>query len=193
MVGERRAVARAGRYAQRGRAVKTLYLLRHAKSSWKDAAIDDADRPLSKRGRRAAKAMGEHLLRSEIAPAQVLCSPSRRTRETLERLQRALPDALPVRYEQAIYLAEAPALLRRLSRLSDSLASVMIIGHNPGLEMLARMLVCGGDEDARGRLARKFPTCALATLAAGIESWHDLAPGSATLRAFVVAGDLVTA
>jgi phosphohistidine phosphatase len=173
--------------------VKTLYLLRHAKSSWKNAALDDFDRPLNKRGRRAAKAMGDHLLRLSITPAQVLCSPSRRTRETLERIQRRLPVALPVRFEQAIYLAEAHTLLARIHRLSDSLASVMIIGHNPGLEMLACTLTQGGDEEARGKLARQFPTGALATLHADIDSWHDLVPGGAVLDAFVVAGDLADA
>ncbi len=171
--------------------MKTLYLLRHAKSSWKNSGLDDFDRPLNRRGRRTAAAMGHYLLEREIAPAQVLCSPSKRTRETLERVQRRLPMALPVRFEQGIYLAEAPSLLRRLHRLSESLASVMIIGHNPGLEMLARTLTCGGDEDAKGRLARKFPTCALATVTAAIDSWHDLAPGGASLDAFVVAADLV--
>lgn len=173
--------------------MKTLYLLRHAKSSWKDASLEDFDRPLNKRGRRAAKALGDHLQRLSISPAQVLCSPSRRTRETLERVQRRLPVALPVRFEQAIYLAEAHTLLGRIHRLSDSLASVMIIGHNPGLEMLARMLTQGGDEAARGKLARKFPTGALATLHADIDSWHDLTPGGAVLDAFVVAADLVEA
>ncbi|MBL8660241.1 MAG: histidine phosphatase family protein [Rhodospirillales bacterium] len=173
--------------------MKTLYLLRHAKSSWEDKACDDFDRPLNKRGRHAAKAMGDHLLACDITPAQVLCSPSKRTRETLERVQRRLPTALPVRFEQGIYLAEPTTLLRRLRRLSQSLASVMIIGHNPGLEMLARTLTCGGDEQAKGRLARKFPTCALATLTADIEGWHDLAPAGATLDAFVVASDLAQA
>lgn len=170
--------------------MKTLYLLRHAKSSWKKAALDDFDRPLNQRGRRAALAMGVFLLEQNIAPAQVLCSPAKRTRETLERVQRRLSFALPVRFEQGIYLADPTTLLQRLQRLSESLASVMIIGHNPGLEMLARTLVCGGDDDARGRLARKFPTGALAILSAEIESWHDLTPGCASLDAFIVAKDL---
>lgn len=170
--------------------MKTLYLLRHAKSSWKNTALDDIDRPLNRRGRQAALAMGEFLRDRDIAPAQVLCSPATRTRETLERVQRRLPVALPVRYEQGIYLADSTTLLRRLHRLSDTLGSVMIIGHNPGMEMLARTLIHGGDEDARGRLARKFPTCALAILSTEIESWHDLAAGGASLDAFIVAKDL---
>lgn len=170
--------------------MKTLYLLRHAKSSWKDTTLDDFDRPLNRRGRQAALAMGDYLREREIAPAQVLCSPSKRTRETLERAQRRLPIALPVRFEQGIYLAEPMTLLRRIRRLSDSLVSVMVIGHNPGLEMLARTLTCGGDDDAPGRLARKFPTCALAILTTEIESWHDLTAGGASLDAFIVASDL---
>lgn len=170
--------------------MKTLYLLRHAKSSWKNTSLDDFDRPLNRRGRQAALAMGDCLAEQGFAFGQVLCSPSQRTRETLERVQRRLPVALPVRFEQGIYLADERALLARLQRLGDSLGSAMIIGHNPGLEMLARILIHGGDEAARGRLARKFPTCALAILSADINGWHDLAPGGASLDAFIVSDDL---
>lgn len=169
--------------------MKTLYLLRHAKSSWKTAGLADIDRPLNKRGQRAAKAIGEHMRERKIALDQVLCSPSQRTRETLERLERALPASLPVRVEKAVYLAEAPLLLRRVRRLSDSLASVMIVGHNPGLEELAAILADGtegADTSTRERMAEKFPTGALATLSADIDHWHDLAAGGAHLRGFFV-------
>lgn len=166
--------------------MKTLYLLRHAKSSWKNAGLDDIDRPLNKRGQRAAEVIGEHMRERQIAPAQVLCSPSQRTRETLERIERALPAALPVRYEKALYLAQALVLLRRVRRTSDSLASLMIIGHNPGLEELAMMLTDHGNGSAGERLVGKFPTGALATLSAELDHWHDLDTDGAKLRGFFV-------
>lgn len=170
--------------------MRTVYLLRHAKSSWKDEALDDFDRPLAKRGRREAAALGAHLAAHRIAPAQVLCSPARRTRETLERIQDALGAPLPTRFERAIYMAEAPDLLRRLRRLSDTLASAMLVGHNPGLERLAAILASAGDERLRRRMAEKFPTAALAVIVADIDHWADLQAGCGRIEAFVSARDL---
>jgi phosphohistidine phosphatase len=170
--------------------MKTVYLLRHAKSSWADTALDDADRPLSKRGRQTAKRLGRYLLAHGITPAQVLCSPSKRTRETFERLQKSMGTSVAARFEQALYLADAPSLLRRLKRLSDGLPSVMLIGHNPGLERLALLLAPAGEEMARDRLAEKFPTGGLAVVTADINHWQELRPGSAYLTAFIRPRDL---
>jgi phosphohistidine phosphatase len=173
--------------------MKTLYLLRHAKSSWKQDALADIDRPLSKRGRAAAEAVGGFLAAHHIEPGQILCSPAKRTRETLEYMQRRFDAALPTRFEKGLYLAEAPALLRRLRRLSDSIASLMIIGHNPGLERLALILIGDqGDEAARQALGMKFPTGALAEIACAMEHWADLAPGSGSLERFVRPKDLLS-
>ena len=98
--------------------------------------LDDFDRPLNKRGRAAAKAMGRYLTEAGIQPSQVFCSSAKRTRETLERVQEGLGAAVPVRFEKGLYMADAPSLLRRMKRLNDSLASVMLIGHNPGSNAL---------------------------------------------------------
>lgn len=173
--------------------MKTIYLLRHAKSSWKDKAAEDIDRPLNKRGRKAAAAMADYLTAQGIAPAQILCSPARRTRETLEQMEEKLNSAIPIRFEKGIYLAEAPTLLRRLRRLSDALPSVMVVGHNPGLERLALMLAGDGEPEARDRLAQKFPTGALAVLTAEAEHWRALEPGCGYLASFVRPKDLAEA
>jgi phosphohistidine phosphatase len=170
--------------------MKTLYLLRHFKSSWKDKDLEDFDRPLGKRGRRAAALMAGYVARNGIVPTQILCSPSRRTRETLDRMLDSFGGAVPTRFEKGVYLADAPVLLRRLRRLGDT-ASVMIIGHNPGLETLAKSLAGSGEEAVRTRLASKFPTGALAVLSAEIENWRDLEAGCARLDAFVCPRDLV--
>lgn len=165
--------------------MKTVLLLRHAKSSWKDAALADIDRPLSKRGRAAAKQMGDYLAREKWLPSQVLCSPSKRTRETLDCIQDAFGEAVPIRFEKGIYLAEAPMLLRRLRRLSDSLGSVLVIGHNPGLEHFAAMLTEGEDSALRRAMAAKFPTGTLAAIGCEIDHWTELKPASGRLEAFV--------
>ena len=159
-----------------------LFVLRHAKSSWDDPALGDHDRPLAPRGRRAAKAMAGHLRRERIAPDLVLCSSARRTRETLDLIAPALGDDVAVSVEADLYAASAGDLLERLRAVADDIESVMLIGHNPGLEQLALRLATSGDDLPDMR--RKFPTGALATLSfAG--GWRDLAPGSAELIDFV--------
>lgn len=170
--------------------MKSVYLLRHAKSSWKEEGVDDIDRPLSKRGRAAAKAMRRHLAEKKLLPAQILCSPARRTRDTLAIVQGAFATAVPIRFEKGIYMAEPQTLLRRLKRLGDSLDAVMIVGHNPGLQQLALILSEGRDSEIRRDLAVKFPTGALAVVRFETEHWSGLDIGGALLEAFVRARDL---
>jgi len=159
--------------------MKRLLLLRHAKSSWDEPGLADHERPLTARGRRASKLMAEHLEQEGITPALVLCSSSKRTRETLERIGL---DETEERIEDDLYGASAGDLLEALHRLPDEVESVMLIGHNPGIEDLAIQLAGSGPEIARMR--QKFPTAALATL--DFEGgWRGLAPGGAALVGFV--------
>jgi phosphohistidine phosphatase len=162
--------------------MRRAFLLRHAKSSWKESGLADHDRPLAPRGWKATKPLREHLRREAVAPAVVLCSSARRARETLEGIAPALAKDVPVRIERELYTASAQRLLERLRALDDELDSVLVIGHNPALEQLALTLSGGGEPlDA---LRRKYPTGALATLEfAG--SWSELASGSAELTDFV--------
>lgn len=129
-----------------------LYLLRHAKSSWKDASLPDHDRPLAPRGRRASKAIGRYLRDQDVVPELVLCSSAKRARQTLERLG---PAGLDARIEPELYGASAHELLARLRSVPEQVGSVMLIGHNPAMQQLAYELA--GLDD-------KFPTAALATL-----------------------------
>ena len=162
---------------------RVLHLLRHAKSSWEDQGVADHDRPLASRGRKAAKRIAKHVRSEGIAPSLVLCSSSRRTRETLERIR---PDG-DVQIERDLYGASAPELLERLRRVPDTTESVMLIGHNPAIQDLTLELAGRGDrlEDVE----RKFPTCALATLELS-NGWGELEPGSAELVGFVRPKDL---
>jgi phosphohistidine phosphatase len=149
--------------------MKQLYLLRHAKSSWKDTSLPDHDRPLAGRGRRAAKAIARHLREQRIEPELVLCSTARRARETLERLEPALGTP-SVQVEGDLYAASAPQLLERLRNVPDKVESVMLIGHNPGLQELALDLARASP--AVRDVATKYPTAALATLAFPAWSWQ---------------------
>ena len=166
----------------------TLYVLRHAKSSWSDPALPDEDRPLAPRGRRAAKSVAKHLVREGIAPELVLCSPARRTRETLELLRPALATATVVAVEDELYGASAGALVTRLRAIPEAVASVLLIGHNPALQDLILALALPGSE--RDRLAEKFPTAALATLTFGAATWEQLADRGGLLAAYVVPREL---
>lgn len=164
--------------------------MRHAKSSWEDPGHRDAERPLAPRGRRAARAMAEHLRREGIRPALILCSPARRTHETLELVAPAMP-GVPTRVEQELYGASDEDLLLRLRELPATVPSVLLIGHNPGLQALAVALTGSGERDALVRLRAKMPTGALATLQAPVSTWRDLGAGGAELVAFVTPRELV--
>ncbi len=160
-----------------------LYLLRHAKSSWSDPTLPDHERPLSPRGRRDAKRIAGHLLEHGVTPELVLCSTSKRTRETLELVRPAL-GAATVELEPELYGASAQTLLERVRAVPESVASVMLIGHNPGLEDLALFLASAGPE--LERLETKFPTAALATLMRPAATWSRLSGADAVLAAYVV-------
>jgi phosphohistidine phosphatase len=164
-------------------------LLRHAKSSWDDPALPDRLRPLAPRGIRAVEAVARHLRAAEVAPDLVLCSPARRAVQTWESVARGVPPDTAVEIEEAIYHADGDDLLVRLREVPSGIESVLLVGHNPGLQDLAVDLVGSGDAGLRERLVTKFPTGALATLDVQGE-WHDLNRGGAGLLAFVVPRDL---
>lgn len=168
--------------------MKRLYLLRHAKSSWDDPGLADHDRPLAPRGRRAADRLGRHCKREGIRPALVLCSSATRARDTLERIRPGLGPQARVEADRGLYAASATELLERLRRLPDALPSVMLVGHNPGLQELALLLVHEGA--GRERLEGKLPTGALATLTLRRLTWSGLHPGDAQLTELVRPRDL---
>lgn len=168
--------------------MRRVYLLRHAKSSWKNRSLADRDRPLAGRGKRAAKAVAGHIEAEGIRPDLVLCSPARRSRETLERVEAAFGDRVEARFEEALYGAGEAELLARLRALPPELDSVMIVGHNPGLEDLALGLASEGAE--RARMEEKYPTAALATIDLPAHDWSAIERSSGALVAYVRPRDL---
>jgi len=161
----------------------TLYLLRHAKSSWADSSLADRERPLAARGRRDSKRIAKHLLRNAIEPGLVLCSTAERARETLELLRPSLAGSA-IDLEDELYGTSADTLLERLRLVPDEVESVMLIGHNPALQDLALVLASAGAE--LERLEAKFPTAALATLALTSSTWPQLSRNEAVLAHWVV-------
>jgi phosphohistidine phosphatase len=172
--------------------VKTVLLLRHAKSAWSDAGLADHDRPLSRRGERAAEAMADHLSRKAPRPDLILCSTAVRARQTLAPLMHRLAaPAPPLALEKGLYLASEAALFARLQAIEDSVGTVLLIGHNDGIWQLAAALAQRGRAASLAALQEKFPTGALAVLRSPAEHWRQLAIETAELAAFVRPRDLV--
>ena len=172
--------------------MKTLYLLRHAKSAWDDFAVPDFDRPLAPRGQRAAVALGDHLVASGAGawPERVVCSPARRARETAERVVARLTPAPVIEQQEALYLSGWSAALAVVQRVPDSLRRVMVVMHNPDIQELALALIGSGDLALRRTLAERFPTGGLAVLGFSGLEWQRLAPKGGVLLDFVRPRDL---
>lgn len=171
--------------------MKTVLLLRHAKSAWDSTAQNDHDRPLNRRGERAADILADHLASQGPRPDLILCSTAMRTRQTLAPLVKALGlPAPPISLEKELYLASEDALLERLQALTEDVQTVLLIGHNDGIGQLAGTLAGYGREPALGQLREKYPTGALATLRFANGRWSALVPGACELLAFVRPRDL---
>ena len=164
--------------------MRQLLLLRHAKSAWDDAAVPDRDRALNARGRRAAVLMREAMRDLGLAPDVVLVSPARRTLETLEALE-PWDDTPLVEPLDALYLANKATLLDALRAIPETVRSVLLIGHNPGMHDLALTLANGRPVGDAGRaLAKGYPTGTLAEFTLAVP-WHTIGAGSGRLVRFV--------
>jgi len=167
--------------------LKTLYLVRHAKSNWDDPGLPDRERPLAARGRKAAAILAGHIERSGVSPALVLCSPARRTMDTLRLISGSFREPVEILVEDELYGAPMGGLLRRLRKVPATTPSVMVIGHNPGIHELALALARSVDD--LKQLKGKFPTGAMVTLAVP-GAWKDLGDEAADLREFALPREL---
>ena len=167
--------------------MKRLHLLRHAKSSWDDAGLDDHERPLAPRGRRAADQIARWLSESDVRPQLVLCSTALRTRQTLERVHEALGSP-EVGYLSGLYHAPGEALLARIRALPETLDEVLFVGHNPGLADLA--LGLGAESAERRRIEAKLPTGALVSFELDVAEWADVTPESGRIVDVVLPREL---
>lgn len=165
-----------------------LMLLRHAKSD-RPAGVADLDRPLNPRGYRTAPLMGRYLAAENLRPEHVVVSPACRTRETWEPVRTALggPDATLVR---EIYEAPDSALLSVIRRTPPDARSLLMIGHNPGLQDIALRLVGAGVPAERHKLAAGFPTGALAVIDFEVAAWSEVRAAAGRLERFVLPREL---
>lgn len=169
--------------------MRRLMLLRHAKSNWPEG-MPDRERPLAARGRETAPVMGRYLADELLLPDLVLVSPARRTLETWELVAPMLTEKPPSHIEPRIYEAPSHRLLQVVQEVEPPVATLLMIGHNPGFEELASSLISHGDRYAAARMSQKYPTCGLAVLDFEIEDWRDLALRSGRLDRFVTPASL---
>ena len=163
--------------------MKKVTLFRHAKSGDKNNPdIDDFRRPLAQKGLKAAPKMGEAMRGAKLTPDLILCSPSVRTRQTLELAATEAWDSHPdVRFEKRLYEASSAALLKALKELPSNVTHVMVVGHNPGLQELAARLA-PPDSEARHQFREKLATAAIVSFSFGVGDWKDLKPGAGQLQ-----------
>lgn len=164
---------------------KRLILIRHTKSSWDDANLTDHDRPLNKRGRRAAANIGNWLASRGYLPDEVISSDALRTAETWKVIAAALPAAPEPRYEHKLYQAAADTMLAVLRHAKGEV--VLMLGHNPGISEFAQRLVARAPLHAE---FQRYPTGATLVAEFPTDDWADAAFGSATPDDFVVPRDL---
>jgi len=170
---------------------RRILLLRHAKSAWDEPGLEDYERPLAPRGRRAAAVMGVYLRDEALVPDLVLCSGARRAVETWEIAAHELPKPPAVEHDPALYMVTAERLLKRLRKLPEAVKSVLVVGHEGGIDVLARRLIADGAAPLRRRLAEKFPTAALAVIAVAAGEWPALQERSGTIIRFSAPKDLI--
>ncbi|KAJ54791.1 phosphoglycerate mutase [Actibacterium mucosum KCTC 23349] len=162
-----------------------LILVRHAKSSWGDPAAEDIDRPLNKRGQKAAPEIAKWLNSKGYIPAEVVSSPARRTLETWDRMAPHFPDTALIRREPDLYLAPPSTMLNSLQNCAAD--PVMMLGHNPGIAGFAAALLASPPDHPR---FRDYPTCSTLVAAFEASDWAEVQPGSGKVLDFTIPADL---
>ena len=150
--------------------MKTLYLLRHAKSSWKDKTLPDHERPLNSRGRKAAETMSSFLKQERVKPDLILSSSAVRARETVDIMMRSVMRGIELRFDERIYGAPLEKLMEVVTQIDKEAHSALLVGHNPGLEELLQTLT-GKTET--------MPTAALAKITFKTSVWNNIVKGGA--------------
>lgn len=164
--------------------MRRLVLFRHAKAEPAEGYVEDFDRPLTRQGREAAAGMADWLNDQGVVPDLVICSPSARTRGTWMAAAAAFDPPPATIYEELVYEADAATLLSIVQSTDGEVQTLMLVGHNPGMEALAALLAASAEPDVADRFERKFPTAAVAILDFEDIPWAAVEEKSAWLYAF---------
>ncbi|CAN5375612.1 histidine phosphatase family protein [soil metagenome] len=171
--------------------MKRLTLLRHAKSDWDDPVKRDFDRPLNRRGERAASLIGNFAQKMNMEFAYLVASPAVRVVETLDMFFEGYGRRVETQWDRRIYLASSVTLTDVIRDMPADVENALLVGHNPGLEDLVLALVADdGTNPLREDVEVKFPTASLAVLELDVKRWEDVASGSARLLSFTRPRDL---
>ena len=170
--------------------MKILTLLRHAKSGWDDPVMPDFDRPLNKRGRKAARTIGREMRAQGLEFDRVVASPAVRVVETLGDVADGYGDSIRPDYDRRIYLASVTTLLDVIHETDDSADRLLLVGHNPGLELLAILLTHDDGNRLRREIEVKYPTATLAEISLPVEHWSEVAEGIGKVDRFIRPRDL---
>jgi phosphohistidine phosphatase len=163
---------------------RRLILLRHAKSAW-PGGVADVERPLAERGRKAAPVIGAYMAREKLIPDLALVSPARRAQETWKLVREALSKKVALRDAPGVYEVSAERILDVIRTVEPGIRTLLVVGHNPGMENAASLLVADGDADAMDRMKEKFPTAGLAVIDFDVDGWDEVATGTGYLERFV--------
>ncbi|MFC0685990.1 SixA phosphatase family protein [Novosphingobium clariflavum] len=162
--------------------MKTLGIFRHAKSDWNDARLRDFDRPLNKRGRKGAALMGLHIRDHAVRWNRILASPAVRAAQTIELAEEAAGESPAITWDRRLYLASSAILMDVLREQTTDPGTLMLVGHNPGLEDLIFDLVPDDrSSPMRDMVEEKFPTAAFAVIELDIASWSEITDGCGRL------------
>ena len=170
--------------------MKTLTLLRHAKSGWDDPVARDFDRPLNAKGRKAAQVMGRHLKGLGLGFDHIIASPARRVQETIAEVAAGYGAAIEPAWDKRLYLASAATLLDVARETPGDADRLLMIGHNPGLEDFVLLLLAGGEPALVQAVEAKYPTATVAALTFDVDHWADVAAATGTLTRFIRPRDL---
>ncbi|MBV7255666.1 histidine phosphatase family protein [Pacificimonas sp. WHA3] len=170
--------------------MKSVTLLRHAKSSWDDPVDRDFDRPLNDKGRRAAVTMGTHMHEKGLAWDQVISSPAIRVIETLDGVEEGYGSRLRPEFDKRIYMAAAVTLLDIIHDADPDAGRIMLAGHNPGLEDLIFLLTPSDGSEYRRIVDVKYPTATLSEMHFDVDAWSSIERGGGKLVSLVRPRDL---
>jgi len=156
--------------------MKTLLILRHAKSSWDNPELRDFDRPLNLRGQKAARLMGNVIYKYGLQPDLFVSSPAKRAKQTVARVKETVQSNAKIKFDKRIYEASPATLRQVISELDNEIEKVLLVGHNPGLEGFIKFLTSE---------TQVMPTAALAELNLNIEKWTDISAGCGSLKLLI--------
>lgn len=170
--------------------MKTLTLLRHAKSTWDDPVARDFDRPLNRRGKNSARTIGREMRALGLEFDHVIASPAVRVIETLAYVAEGYGRPIEPAYDKRLYLASTAMLIELIQATGDAAETLLVVGHNPGLESLALQLTRATDNGLRSEIEVKYPTATIAQIALPVDRWKDVGQGIGNITRFIRPRDL---